>query len=242
MVIQRPLINGSSFLHLIFAMTSNNTKRLYIGNLEPSVDEYAVVKLFEPYGKITFLDYMFHWSGPKKGQPRGYCFLEYEKKENALNAMSALSGKVVKGRPLVVSFAHQSSEHDERRGHHSSATGNRPNSFTLLRAQRMSNASTDAKIQAIERKLAAYQNKESPPPPATTTTTTITDHSKIPSSTSHHHNHPSKSTQSTASSSSLPADTKKSYPVKSNAKKPSASPSSSNQASSSSSTRRFKPY
>ena len=39
------------------------------------------MKLFEPHGKITFLDYMFHWSGPKKGQPRGYCFLEYEKKQ-----------------------------------------------------------------------------------------------------------------------------------------------------------------
>ncbi|OAD69414.1 hypothetical protein PHYBLDRAFT_116656 [Phycomyces blakesleeanus NRRL 1555(-)] len=69
-------------------------------------NRYAVVKLFEPFGKITFLDYMFHWSGPKKGQPRGYCFLEYEKKEEALKAMSALHGRIVKGRPLVVSFAH----------------------------------------------------------------------------------------------------------------------------------------
>lgn len=24
---------------------------------------------------------MVHWVGPKKGLPRGYCFLEYEKKE-----------------------------------------------------------------------------------------------------------------------------------------------------------------
>lgn len=45
------------------------------------VSRYTVVKLFEPFGKITQLDYLFHKSGPKRGQPRGYCFLEYSRKE-----------------------------------------------------------------------------------------------------------------------------------------------------------------
>lgn len=42
---------------------------------------YTIVKLFEPFGKITYIDSLIHWSGPKKGLPRGYCFLEYETKE-----------------------------------------------------------------------------------------------------------------------------------------------------------------
>ncbi|KAI9014357.1 hypothetical protein CLU79DRAFT_767241 [Phycomyces nitens] len=149
-------------------MTSpaSNTKRLYISNLDTTVDEYAVVKIFEPFGKITFLDYMFHWSGPKKGQPRGYCFLEYEKKEEALKAMSALHGRIVKGRPLVVSFAHMTNQEDSssgRRGQTSTNSLHRPNTFTILRTQKMANASTDAKINAIERKLAMLQQQKSEP-------------------------------------------------------------------------------
>ncbi|RUS30649.1 hypothetical protein BC938DRAFT_479114 [Jimgerdemannia flammicorona] len=58
-----------------------SANRLYVGNLDPTIDEYAVVKLFEPFGKITYLDFMFHWHGTKRGQPRGYCFLEYSTKE-----------------------------------------------------------------------------------------------------------------------------------------------------------------
>src|SRR4051794_38565300 len=54
---------------------SSLLQRLYIGNLDPTMDEYTVVKLFEPFGKITFLDFLFHWQGVKRGQPRGYCFL-----------------------------------------------------------------------------------------------------------------------------------------------------------------------
>ncbi|KAL0074916.1 hypothetical protein J3Q64DRAFT_1851002 [Phycomyces blakesleeanus] len=143
------------------------TKRLYISNLDTAVDEYAVVKLFEPFGKITFLDYMFHWSGPKKGQPRGYCFLEYEKKEEALKAMSALHGRIVKGRPLVVSFAHMTNQEDSssRRGQTSTNSLHRPNTFTILRTQKMANASTDAKINAIERKLAMLEQQRIDPTP-----------------------------------------------------------------------------
>jgi RNA recognition motif-containing protein len=44
-------------------------------------NRYAIVKLFEPFGKITSIEVMVHWTGPKKGIPRGFCFLEFEKKE-----------------------------------------------------------------------------------------------------------------------------------------------------------------
>lgn len=30
------------------------------------------------YGKITKLDYLFHKTGPQKGKPRGYAFVEYD--------------------------------------------------------------------------------------------------------------------------------------------------------------------
>ena len=38
---------------------------------------YTLVQLFSRYGKITKLDYLFHKTGPMKGKPRGYAFIQY---------------------------------------------------------------------------------------------------------------------------------------------------------------------
>ncbi|KAI8147428.1 hypothetical protein BJV82DRAFT_595418 [Fennellomyces sp. T-0311] len=199
---------------------SANTKRLYIGNFDSTVDEYAIIKLFEAYGKITFLDYMFHWNGPKKGQPRGYCFLEYEKKEEALNAISALHRKVIKGRPLVVSFAYMN-EQDDRRGQTSSGA-NRPNAFTILRTQRMANASTDAKIQAIERKLATLQSRSTLPSATLKSSPSLSSassshyqsksiRSALSTEATHHHTNMKSTKESSSPSTSSPARRYKPY-------------------------------
>ncbi|CAG8537070.1 3618_t:CDS:2 [Cetraspora pellucida] len=133
-------------------------KRLYIGNLDSAIDEYTVVKLFEPYGKITHLDYLFHKSGPKRGQPRGYCFIEYSKKEEALKAMTAMHSKVIKNRSMIVTFAKSIGGLKKRS---STATSNRPTTISLLKSHQMVNVSTDAKIQALERKLAQMKQGQS---------------------------------------------------------------------------------
>ncbi|CAO3645852.1 unnamed protein product [Mucor hiemalis] len=138
---------------------SANIKRLYIGNLDETIDEYAIVKLFEPFGKITSIEVMVHWVGPKKGLPRGFCFLEFEKKEQSLKAINALHGKVLRGKSLVVSFAHMTPEQDEARKR-GQASNSRPNSLSILRGQKLKHSSTDAKIQAIERKLSLLKKQQ----------------------------------------------------------------------------------
>ncbi|CAH1760232.1 10351_t:CDS:2 [Entrophospora sp. SA101] len=115
-------------------------KRLYIGNLDPSIDEYALVKLFEPFGKITNLDFLFHKNGPKRGLPRGYCFLEYSKKEEALKAMTEMHSKLIKNRSIIVTFAYAAPE-----SYYDSKTGTmkkRSNATTisLIKAHKMLNA------------------------------------------------------------------------------------------------------
>jgi RNA recognition motif-containing protein len=57
--------------------SAGKTNRLFIGNLAPNVDEYTLVQVFSKYGKITKLDIMYHKTGPLKGKPRGYAFVEY---------------------------------------------------------------------------------------------------------------------------------------------------------------------
>ncbi|KAG0324926.1 hypothetical protein BGZ99_001285 [Dissophora globulifera] len=108
--------------------TSKDDKRIYVGNLDPTIDEYTVLKLFSPFGKITKLDFMFHWHGPKKGTPRGYCFLEFESASQAAAAVAQMNRKAIKMRPLSVSLANM--------------------------AGALKNATTDEKIRAMERKLA----------------------------------------------------------------------------------------
>ncbi|KAF7344581.1 Single-stranded nucleic acid binding protein [Mycena sanguinolenta] len=81
--------------------------RLYIGNLHPTVDEYSLLQIFSKFGKITKLDFLFHKTGLLKGKPRGYAFVEYGNKDDALKALSMAHNKLLRGRKLVVTFAQQ---------------------------------------------------------------------------------------------------------------------------------------
>jgi RNA recognition motif-containing protein len=47
---------------------------------------------------------MWHTHGPRKGEPRGYCFVEYHTRAEAESALK-MDGKMIHGRPLVVRFA-----------------------------------------------------------------------------------------------------------------------------------------
>lgn len=82
--------------------------RLYIGNLDPTVDEYTLIQTFSKYGKISKLDFLFHKSGPQRGQPRGYAFLEYASPQEALEAVMSAHGKTLRGRRISVTFATKS--------------------------------------------------------------------------------------------------------------------------------------
>lgn len=40
-----------------------------------------MLQVFSKFGKISKLDFLFHKTGPSKGKPRGYAFVEYKDKE-----------------------------------------------------------------------------------------------------------------------------------------------------------------
>ncbi|KAF8874742.1 hypothetical protein BD779DRAFT_1450765, partial [Infundibulicybe gibba] len=81
--------------------------RLYVGNLHPTVDEYSLLQVFSKFGKVTKLDFLFHKTGLLKGKPRGYAFVEYGNNDDALKALNMAHDKLLRGRKLVVTFAHQ---------------------------------------------------------------------------------------------------------------------------------------
>lgn len=82
-----------------------NADRLYVGNLSPTVDEFTLIQIFSKYGKITKLDFMFHKTGILKGKPRGFAFIQFLDKADALKAMVKLHDRLLRGRKLVVTYA-----------------------------------------------------------------------------------------------------------------------------------------
>ncbi|CAN6463803.1 unnamed protein product [Victoria cruziana] len=79
--------------------------RLYIGNLDQRITESQVIKMFSPYGKIISEDFLWHRHGPRRGEPRGFAFIQFSTREEAQLAMEKMDGRLACGRPLVVRFA-----------------------------------------------------------------------------------------------------------------------------------------
>ena len=77
--------------------TPFSSTRLYVGNLAASCDEFTLMKLCAQHGKIAKLDYLFHKSGPAKGKPRGYAFVEYSTKD----VRPAVSGRAWRASELT---------------------------------------------------------------------------------------------------------------------------------------------
>ncbi|KAF8342954.1 uncharacterized protein EI90DRAFT_2902863 [Cantharellus anzutake] len=141
--------------------------RLYVGNLHPSVNEYALLQVFSKCGKVTRLDYLFHKSGPQKGKPRGYAFLEYGTAEEARKAIAAFNDKIVQGRKLVVTFATQSPYADVASSSRSGSRrtpseASRPTTLSLIKSSSKPET-TESKIAALEAKL---KQLRAPPTPA----------------------------------------------------------------------------
>ncbi|KOB74638.1 RNA binding motif protein 18 [Operophtera brumata] len=71
-------------------------KRLWIGNLDTRVNEYVY--------DIKF-DMLFHRSGPNAGQPRGFAFVSYKLRQDAIKAMNSLNGQLLGTKKICVKFA-----------------------------------------------------------------------------------------------------------------------------------------
>lgn len=154
-------------------LTSRSSRRLYIGNLHPSVSEYDLAQLFSPFGKLSRLELVFHKSGPSRGKPKGFAFLEYTRDEDALRAKIGTEGKEWKGgRKLNVGFANVSDEG----GIGTSSTGpirrtrrenqddvKKPTTLSLIKNAQRPQGGTDARIAAMEAKLQALKKKREGP-------------------------------------------------------------------------------
>ncbi|EEC67360.1 hypothetical protein OsI_34460 [Oryza sativa Indica Group] len=129
--------------------------RLYVGNLDFRVSESDIIKMFSPFGKIIAEDFLWHTRGPKRGEPRGYAFVQYTTKEEAQLAKEKMNGRLVCGRPVVVHLASEKCFVDSGNSHRAMkdkklAGGSGSKSVQTDRA---------AKIAAIKHKLKSLEDE-----------------------------------------------------------------------------------
>ncbi|KAI3943757.1 hypothetical protein MKW98_004262 [Papaver atlanticum] len=137
-------------------------RRLYIGNLDQRITESVLIKMFSPYGKIESEEFLWHTRGPKRGEPRGFSFIQFSTKEEAQLAKQKMNGRLACGRPLVIRYA------SEKYYLEMSSTSPKP-SNVVSEAKKASQAgssthsgqmSRSAKIAAIKNKLKSLEDEE----------------------------------------------------------------------------------
>ncbi|KAG5558644.1 hypothetical protein RHGRI_008554 [Rhododendron griersonianum] len=130
--------------------------RLYIGNLDMRISEGALIKMFSPYGKIVAEDFLWHTRGRKRGEPRGFAFVQFSTKEEAELAKEKMNGKLAGGRPLVVRLA------SEKNLVETTETSSKPIGVAKTSSIAVSSSgqtSRSAKIAAIKNKLKAMEEE-----------------------------------------------------------------------------------
>ncbi|KAL0452470.1 UNVERIFIED_CONTAM: putative RNA-binding protein 18 [Sesamum latifolium] len=129
--------------------------RLYIGNLDLRITEAALIKMFSPFGKIISEDFLWHTRGPKRGEPRGYAFVQFSSKEEAIRAKEKMHGRMACGRPLVVRLASEKYQVEGLSNSSRSVEGSRSG----LSGGGCGQISRSAKIAAIKNKLKAMDEE-----------------------------------------------------------------------------------
>lgn len=84
-----------------------NLMTIYIGNLSYKKREGEIKKLFQHFGKVTYVKIVLD---PKTEKSKGIAFVQMPNEKDALKAISQLNGKVVDDRTLKVSVAIENEE------------------------------------------------------------------------------------------------------------------------------------
>ena len=78
------------------------TNKVFVGNLSFQLSDFELEDLFKGYGKVVSAKVIVD---RRTGRSRGYGFVEMDTENTAQQAIDALNGTEVKGRPINVSFA-----------------------------------------------------------------------------------------------------------------------------------------
>eukprot|EP00208_Stichococcus_sp_RCC1054_P007384 CAMPEP_0206146254 /NCGR_PEP_ID=MMETSP1473-20131121/29845_1 /ASSEMBLY_ACC=CAM_ASM_001109 /TAXON_ID=1461547 /ORGANISM="Stichococcus sp, Strain RCC1054" /LENGTH=257 /DNA_ID=CAMNT_0053542743 /DNA_START=112 /DNA_END=881 /DNA_ORIENTATION=+ len=87
---------------------------LFIGNLDPDVDEKLLYDTFNAFGQITQTPKIMR--DPETGASRGFGFVSYDSFQASDGAIEAMGGQFLCNRPITVSYAYKKDTKGERHG------------------------------------------------------------------------------------------------------------------------------
>lgn len=93
--------------------TSEVGANLFVGNLEPEVDEKMLYETFSAFGVLLFAKVM---RDPDTGTSRGFGFISYDTFEASDAALAGMNGQFLCNRPISVSYAYKKETKGERHG------------------------------------------------------------------------------------------------------------------------------
>lgn len=93
--------------------TSEVGANLFIGNLEPEVDEKMLYDTFSAFGVLLFAKIM---RDPDTGESRGFGFISFDTFEASDSALSGMNGQFLCNRPISASYAYKKETKGERHG------------------------------------------------------------------------------------------------------------------------------
>jgi splicing factor 3B subunit 4 len=87
---------------------------LFIGNLDPDVDEKLLYDTFSAFGVIIATPKIMR--DPETGQSKGFGFVAFESFDSSDAAINSMNGQFLSGRPISVTYALKKDSKNERHG------------------------------------------------------------------------------------------------------------------------------
>ena len=95
---------------------------LFVGNLDKETTEDELAELFSEYGEVKSAKII---RDIYSGDPRGFGFVEFSSKADAINAINEMNGKEFKGQELKVNEAFDKRANDRKGGRRGGKGGSR---------------------------------------------------------------------------------------------------------------------
>ena len=87
---------------------------LFVGNLDPEVDEKLIYDTFSAFGVILQIPKIMR--DPSSGNSKGFAFINYASFEASDAAIDAMNGQYLCNRPITISYAFKKDSRTERHG------------------------------------------------------------------------------------------------------------------------------
>jgi hypothetical protein len=98
---------------VVFCRRPKVAKKLYVGNLPYDTTDSELRAMFEEFGVVDSAQVIMDRDS---GRSKGFAFVEMSNGQEAQNAINALNGKDIKGRPLTVNEARPREDRGGRSG------------------------------------------------------------------------------------------------------------------------------